>query len=433
MAAVSPPRYFITADDKRGLIVVTGAVVLAYVWTCFLIRLWLRRQTREWRADDWALTVATFLDTAQSAVIFHLVDLGVGATLENISQAKLDQVGKEGFVSQLLYIYVLCVSKLSVIFLYLRLSPGATHRIASWSLIAASSLWALLSTILIATPCNPLQAYQQNVVCTNRWPKWQAIGAIDIVTEVFIFAMAIHLVWGLQMRSRAKFLVVFAFSARLPVIAIAGLRLYYLWERLSGATYTYEYVVATQWQMGYAIMSSTITGMGPFLRPFNQEYTPSNHKRSAYGYGSSQRSTQPASSAMDSALRPRASWRSQSYLMETLPSRRGSKTEILPDAAQPSGAAHDPSVSHVSHGSTSTISVEPPQASPASQAPIMLTADEEFRPADNYRRHETEVWAGDRSPSSLREQELLRSRQERMVVNKRTEFKVEIDRASQVV
>lgn len=59
MADVVPPPYAITDDDKRGLLVVTGAVVLAYVWVCFLIRIWLRLQTREWRADDWALATAT--------------------------------------------------------------------------------------------------------------------------------------------------------------------------------------------------------------------------------------------------------------------------------------------------------------------------------------------------------------------------------------
>ena len=48
---VIPPPYVITADDKRGLIVVTGAAVLAFVWSCFLIRVWLRWQSREWRSD----------------------------------------------------------------------------------------------------------------------------------------------------------------------------------------------------------------------------------------------------------------------------------------------------------------------------------------------------------------------------------------------
>lgn len=48
---VIPPPYVITAHDKRGLIVVTGASVLAFVWCCSLIRVWLRWQLKEWRSD----------------------------------------------------------------------------------------------------------------------------------------------------------------------------------------------------------------------------------------------------------------------------------------------------------------------------------------------------------------------------------------------
>lgn len=56
---VVPPPYVITADDKRGLIVVTVALVLAFVYVCFLIRVWLRIQTRDWKPDDWLLAIAT--------------------------------------------------------------------------------------------------------------------------------------------------------------------------------------------------------------------------------------------------------------------------------------------------------------------------------------------------------------------------------------
>lgn len=145
------------------------------------------------------------LDTVQTGLIFHLVDLGLGATLDDVETSQLELLGKvrglmlairagfrlrglgvqsnmqpqplreagltilqEGFASQLLYIYVLLVSKLSVLFLYLRLSPGGPHRIVSWTLIAASGLWALLATILIAVPCNPIQAFHDPQHCTNR-------------------------------------------------------------------------------------------------------------------------------------------------------------------------------------------------------------------------------------------------------------------------
>lgn len=223
------------------------------------------------------------------------------------------------------------------------------------------------------------------------------------------------------MRRSAKLLVIFAFSARLPVIAIASVRLYYLRERITGSD-TFVYVVATQWQMGYAIMSSTITGMGPFLKPFEKEYVAS-YKH----YGSSHRSAtqQTASSYASSAPPPRRLARnardnmSESYLMENLSSRRGSKQSI-------------PEHRHSS-------SLEPTQSgSPSSQGPISMTADEHFRPAHVYRGHEAEVWVGERS-MSFTQAEGQRGRGPsgasgaKLVIGKKEEFKIEVDRASRVV
>jgi hypothetical protein len=119
---VIPPPYVVTADDKRGLIVVSGAAVLAFVWSCFLIRVWLRVQSREWRSDgnysmcptvcktctesdhlDWWLAAATLLDTVQSGIMFHLVNLGLGASQDGIPLSQLERLGWVcGFVGSLL-------------------------------------------------------------------------------------------------------------------------------------------------------------------------------------------------------------------------------------------------------------------------------------------------------------------------------------------
>jgi hypothetical protein len=56
---VTPAPFKITDDDKRGLIVVTAATTLAFVWVCFFVRIWLRLQVREWRSDDYFLAAAT--------------------------------------------------------------------------------------------------------------------------------------------------------------------------------------------------------------------------------------------------------------------------------------------------------------------------------------------------------------------------------------
>jgi hypothetical protein len=113
-----PPPYFITADDKRGLIVVTVAVVLAFVYVCSLIRISLRWQSRDWRADDWLLALATVsavvqeytantkqlrvranvakqvFHTIQSSIIIHLVNLGLGIAPDGVPVTQLERLGK---------------------------------------------------------------------------------------------------------------------------------------------------------------------------------------------------------------------------------------------------------------------------------------------------------------------------------------------------
>lgn len=239
------------------------------------------------------------------------------------------------------------------------------------------------------------------------------------------------------MRTKAKLAVILAFSARLPVIAAAAVRLHYLQQRFLGRSNTFEHIVATQWQLGYAIMSSTITGMGPFLRPFSKEYTTSHHKRSGYGYGygqSSQRSNMPSQSrgVEVPGTRSRSSWHSEGYLMEPISSRRGSKT-ALSDSTEP-GVLSPSSTIHRSTVSASSI-LEPQQYSSSSQAPIMLKADTNFRPIDPVSRNDTEIWVGDRSGSFGTEEDMPKGlRDDRvLVINKRTQVKIEVDRASRVV
>jgi hypothetical protein len=230
------------------------------------------------------------------------------------------------------------------------------------------------------------------------------------------------------MKLKAKLIVIFAFSARLPVIALAGIRLYYLHRHLLGTLITFEYIVATQWQMGYAIMSSTITSMGPFLRPFNQEYTTSCHN-SKYGYGNnSAHEPDKLRGTRASTVPRRTSWQSEGYLMQSMASRRASRVTTS-DTHAPS-VVDDPSTMHARTTSASSSS-----SPPTSQLPNLLTADANFRPVDNVSRTDTEIWVGDRTgsfggyadmPRGLRDDKGL-------VINKRTQVKIEVDRASCVI
>jgi hypothetical protein len=232
------------------------------------------------------------------------------------------------------------------------------------------------------------------------------------------------------MRLKAKLVVIFAFSARLPVIVIAAIRLYYLHEHFLGTRMTFEYIVATQWQMGYAIMSSTITGMGPFLRPFNKEFTTSYHNQSAYGHNSAH--VVSNSRTTGTSNKQRDSWQSEGYLMQSLPSRRASKTTES-DARDPSNP--DDAGEMQIHPVAASTALDLRQQAPAPQAPNLLTADTNFRPLDNVSRNETEIWVGERTASFGAEDGVLPNfRDDRgLVINKRTQVRIEVDRASCVI
>jgi len=54
----------------------------------------------------------------------------------------------------------------------------------------------------------------------SQFARWQFIGALDVITEVALFAISVYLVWSIQMSRNAKSLVVGAFGCRLPYVSI---------------------------------------------------------------------------------------------------------------------------------------------------------------------------------------------------------------------
>ena len=199
------------------------------------------------------------------------------------------------------------------------------------------------------------------------------------------------------MRRRSKVLVILAFSARLPVIGIIATRLFYLRSAVFDVDMTYAsafYVVATQWHMSYAIIASTLTGLGPFLRPFNEEYMTS-YRRAHYAQN------------------------------EGFQHTSGTFHKSIPmGPVAPDGSKH-------SHSDSASSSNEGGRQSPTSQTSIVrgAAAAPTFRPAAEGVRHDAEVWAGDRG-SLFKDDDVFSHLHDetRLVITKKTEMRVETDR-----
>lgn len=124
---------------------------------------------------------------------------------------------KLNYASTIFYVFALYASKMSVVLLFKRISSGIVHKKIAWVALGVTGVTGFISIFLIALRCDlgePWLLFGRK--CESLLSQWKAIGALDIVTEVGLFGMAVHLVWGLQTAVAGKLRVVFAFGLRLP-------------------------------------------------------------------------------------------------------------------------------------------------------------------------------------------------------------------------
>ena len=110
----------------------------------------------------------------------------------------------------------LAFSKISILFLYIRIFTYHHARIAAWILLAIVliyNIYGFCSTFLI---CRPLQAWWDFTITEKKCidtpaAMWAFIG-LHIATDFSIFIVPIPVVWGMTMPIRQKIGVLLVFA-----------------------------------------------------------------------------------------------------------------------------------------------------------------------------------------------------------------------------
>jgi hypothetical protein len=117
-----------------------------------------------------------------------------------------------GYTSDIFFVICVCLGKLSVILLLLRLSNSKKDIRMSYIGCAVCALYGVASILIIAIR-NPLITPGEHVL--ERWIVIEVLGSlIDIAIMVFPF----HLIRDLQMQPGTKFTVISGFALRLPYV-----------------------------------------------------------------------------------------------------------------------------------------------------------------------------------------------------------------------
>jgi len=315
----SPPLSVLTPTDQTGVIYIATALGLVFALISLLIRYFIRVDLQnKVSADDILASLALTFAVAQSGTVFVEASKGFGKTIELVLPEDLLSLQKASYASDILYLITIWLTKCSVAFLLLRLSPNRGHNVASIVVLVTSTVFMIVSVFVVALKCDLAHPWMFiNEKCTDLLIRWDVLSALDITTEGLLFLTSLYLVRGLQLPFSKKTIVVAAFGFRLPIILPIVWRLHFLRSFLSSSNPTLDgtlVVVNTQIEMNYAIIAATIPCLRPFMTALSTNYGAPAPKTPASNYGSNEYSLNSLSGRSKPASRKVASKKRKSFI-----------------------------------------------------------------------------------------------------------------------
>ncbi|KAK3704773.1 hypothetical protein LTR37_013604 [Vermiconidia calcicola] len=174
------------------------------------------------------------------------------------------------YTSVILWVLSLALSKASTASLLMRLGVTKQHKMAFGAMLAFVALWGVASVFALALQCDLSQPWKlAGAQCSGMTLRWEIISAFDILFEVAVPFAAAALVWPLKAAITTKLNVTLAFCFRLLLAIIIAIRLL----NFPANTLTRDptlrldlFVVWSQTQMFWSIISAIIPSLRPFLR-----------------------------------------------------------------------------------------------------------------------------------------------------------------------
>ena len=106
------------------------------------------------------------------------------------------------------YVPTLAFAKLSILFLYRRLSPVRWFRYCIYFVMGVIAAYSIAILFALIFPCKPIAANWDvtitNGKCADKAKIYLATAGVNIVTDLLILALPIPMVWNLQMARRTR-------------------------------------------------------------------------------------------------------------------------------------------------------------------------------------------------------------------------------------
>jgi hypothetical protein len=143
------------SDDAGPTLLVISIVVLVLVLTTTALRITVRTKRHALGGDDYTIAVASLLAIGRVTCQIISVSHGNGKHREFIANQDYEYINFLTWLTQLFLFPILCLLKISVCLLVLRIKSTKTLRYCLWSLVTLLVLTTLLPDIVLLAECDP--------------------------------------------------------------------------------------------------------------------------------------------------------------------------------------------------------------------------------------------------------------------------------------
>lgn len=328
---VSPPLTTDNPNNHSGLIVILASFYIVLVLTALAARTYASFQRRIIQEDDLLFGVLVVVAILQAVVVLIQVHFGWGVRVgfgDSIDYRML----KAGYAAEIISILVLGLSKVSTCLFYEALF-SKTQRHFARAILVTVVIWMTMSIVLLAVRCtrNPWADISE-AQCSSLFPRWQAITALDIITEVFLFMYSGLAVHRVKISMQKKLVVFLALESRVLLIPLAAIRLHFIKAQITSPTPILIGAFATVTTEMY-LATSVLCLVSAFLKSFLAAYEDSNGISYTDGHsGSGSKSRKGTSNTITQRSR------SRSRFSATVDRLRGWEREEDPILGTPSAS-----------------------------------------------------------------------------------------------
>jgi hypothetical protein len=240
---------------------------------CPFIRMYARWSTiRKLASDDWLVLLAGITYTAVLLIAQINGNKAFGVDIWTLKIEEMTQGLKWFFIGETLYLFSLGLTKVSVIFFYLRIFPQRSFRYISYACIAFITTSTLAFMFIQLFQCRPIAFTWEGWTSPNRKDKcldvnilaYAAAGS-SILQDIIVLVLPLPLVFGLHTGWRSKLGILVMFSLGIFVLVTSCVRLRYIVDFGETHNPSWDYTDPAIWS-GLEVAVSLIVVCLPAIR-----------------------------------------------------------------------------------------------------------------------------------------------------------------------